>query len=87
MPRAEWSRYLAARCDGFIEGEQLGYARGYQACDEEMGALQREAHKVVLLMAKLDPWEAAQRRRRERQTQAAERHAQAAQPWPAEATS
>jgi len=55
--------------------------------DAELATLQREAHRVVMAMAKLDPWDDAQARRRQRQAEAAERHAQAAQAWPAEATS
>ncbi len=86
MPRSCWSAYLVGRQDGFLEGESVGFARGYQACDDEISTLQREAAKVVLAMAGIDPHEVAQRRRRQRQVEAADRHGQAAQPWPAEAT-
>jgi len=87
MPRFEWSIYLAGRRDGFIEGESVGFARGYQACDDEISTLQREAHKVVLLMAGIDPSVDRERRRRQRQVEAAERHAEAARPWLAEVSS
>jgi len=87
MPRAEWDTYLAGRLDGYIEGESVGFARGYQACDDELSTLQREAHRVVLLLAGIDPHEVRQDRRRQRQVEAAERHTQAARSWPAEATS
>jgi len=87
MPRAEWDTYLAGRLDGYREGESVGFARGYQAYEDELSTLQREAHRVVLAMAKLDPWEVVRRRRRERQVEAAERHASNAQPWPDEVAS
>ncbi len=87
MPSPVWDGYLTGRQDGFLEGESVGFARGYQACDDEISTLQREAAKVVLLMAGVDPHEVAQTRRRQRQVETAERHAQASQPWPAEATS
>jgi len=85
--RREFAAYLAGRVDGLIEGGALGYARGWQACDEEIAALQRAAHRVTQAVAQLDPWPVAQQKRRGRQVEAADRHAQAAQPWPAEATS
>lgn len=62
MPRAKWSIYLTGRRDGYVEGESIGYARGYQACEDELTTLQREAHKVVLLMAGIDPHEVRQAR-------------------------
>ncbi len=73
MPRSEWSVYLIARQDGFLEGERVGFARGYQACDDEISTLQREAAKVVLRMAGIDSFEI-------RQARAAGRHARAARP-------
>jgi len=54
--------------------------------DDELATLQREAHRVVIAMAKLDPYQGVQARRRQRQVDSADRHTQAAQPWPAEAT-
>ncbi len=83
MPRAEWDVYLTGYRDGYRDGIDLGRKQ----MDDELATLQREAHRVVMAMAKLDPWDDAQRRRRQRQVEAAERHAQAAQPWPVEATS
>jgi len=82
MPRPEWDVYLTGYRDGYRDGIDLGRKQ----MDDELATLQREAHRVVIAMAKLDPWEDAQRRRRQRQVEAADRHAQAAQPWPAEAT-
>ena len=76
LPRPEWDVYLT----GYRDGIDLGRK---QVADE-LATLQRAAHETVLAMAKLDPWEVAQRRRRERRVEAGERHAQAAQPWPAE---
>jgi len=87
MPRFEWSIYLAGRRDGFLEGESVGFARGYQACDDEISTLQREAHRVVLLMAGIDPHEIRQARRRQAQVEVAARHEAEAQPWPGEVTS
>jgi len=62
MPRAHWDSYLAGRLDGYLEGESVGFARGYQACDDEISTLQREAHKVVLLMAGIDSYALRQAR-------------------------
>ncbi len=87
MPRAELDTYLAGRLDGYLEGESVGFARGYQACDDEISTLQREAHRVVLLMAGIDPHEVRQARRRQAQVEGAARHEAEAQPWPVEGTS
>lgn len=73
MPRSEWSAYLVGRQDGIVEGESVGFARGYQACEDEISTLQREAAKVVLRMAGIDSFEI-------RQARAAGRHARAARP-------
>jgi len=78
MPRPEWDVYLRGYCDGYRDGIDL--------MDEEISTMQREAHRVVIAMAKLDPYQGVQARRRQRQVEAADRHAEAAQPWPAEAT-
>ncbi len=83
LPRPEWDVYLRGYCDGYRDGIDLGR----QQMDDEISTLQREAHRVVMAMAKLDPWEDAQDRRRQRQVEAAERHAEAARPWPAEGAS
>ncbi len=82
MPPDLWETFL----EGYASGFAIGVDRGRELADEEMATLQREAHRVVMAMAKLDPWKDAQRRRRQRQVEAADRHAQAAQPWPVEAT-
>jgi len=86
-PRAQWDTYLAGRLDGYIEGESVGFARGYQACEDELSTLQREAHRVVLLMAGIDPHEVRQARRRQAQVEVAARHEAEAQPWPGEVAS
>ena len=82
LPRPEWDVYLAGYASGYRDGIDLGRKQ----MEDELAALQREAHKVVLLMAGIDPHEVRQARRRERQVETADRHYQAAQPWPAEAT-
>ncbi len=83
LPRPEWDGYLTGYRDGYRDGIDLGRKQ----MDDELATLQREAHRVVIAMSKLDPHEVAQRRRRERQVAAADCHARSAQPWPAEATS
>ncbi len=82
LPRPEWDGYLSAYRDGYRDGIDLGRKQ----MDDELATLQREAHRVVIAMAKLDPYQGVQARRRQRQVEAADRHTQAAQPWPAEAT-
>lgn len=86
-PRAEVNAYLAGRVDGYLDGEAVGYTRGWQACDDEVSSLQRAAHCNVQAMAKILPHEERERRRHERQLDAAERHARAARPWAQEAAS
>jgi len=58
VPRPEWDVYLRGYCDGYRDGIDLGRKQ----MDEEISTLQREAHKVVLLMAGLDPHEVRQAR-------------------------
>jgi len=82
-PRPVWDVYLTGYRDGYRDGIDLGRKQ----MDDELASLQRTAHETVMAMARLDPWEDAQRRQRQRQVEAADRHAQAARPWPAEATS
>jgi len=83
LPRPEWDGYLSGYRDGYRDGIDLGRKQ----MDDELATLQRSAHEVVIAMAKLDPYQDAQARGRQRQAEAADRHARAAQPWPAEATS
>jgi hypothetical protein len=83
MPRDLWEMFL----EGYASGFAIGVDRGRELADEDAAAIHRYAVGVVHAMARLDPWEDAQRRRRQRQVEDAERHAQAARPWPAEATS
>jgi len=80
LPRAEWDVYLT----GYLTGYRDGIDLGRKQMDHELATLQREAHRVVIAMAKLDPYQDAQARRRQRQAEAADRHTQAAQPWAAE---
>ncbi len=82
LPRPEWNIYLMGYRDGYRDGIDLGRKQ----MDDELATLQREAHRVVIAMAKLDPHQGVQARRRQRQVEAADRHAEVAQPWPVEAT-
>ncbi len=81
MPPDLWEAFL----EGYASGFAIGVDRGREIADEEAAAIHRYAHRVVMAMAKLDPWKDAQRRR-QRQVEAADRHAEVAQPWPVEAT-
>jgi len=70
---------------GYMEGYCAGVPRGREQADEEAAQLHRQATRIVHAMAKLDPHVDRERRRRQRQVEAAERHTANAQPWPAEA--
>jgi hypothetical protein len=83
LPRPEWDGYLS----GYLSGYRDGIDLGRKQMDDELATLQREAHRVVIAMAKLDPYQDVQARRRQRMVETADLHTQAAQPWPAEATS
>ncbi len=83
LSRRDFELWLAGYRDGYRDGIDLGRKQ----IDDELATLQREAHRVVIAMAKLDPYKDVQARRRQRQVEAAERHAEVAQPWPVEATS
>ncbi len=72
-PRPLLDAYLAGRRDGFVDGEQVGYTRGYHACDEELARLQRAAHRVAQAMAPLEPWVEHQEGVRQRREAAAQR--------------
>ncbi len=72
-PRPLLDAYLAGRLDGFLEGEQVGYARGYTTCDQELARLQRAAAKIVHGMARLPPWAQHVQDVRRRQIEACER--------------
>ncbi len=82
LSRRDFELYL----DGYREGYRDGIDRGREQADEEAQRLFNNAVGVVRAMARPDPYEVAQRRRRERQVEAAERHAETAQLWPAEVT-
>jgi hypothetical protein len=61
-PRPLLDAYLAGRRDGFLDGERVGFERGYQACEDEIASLQRAAYGVVRVMAGIDPHEVRQAR-------------------------
>lgn len=82
MPSDAWATYL----DGYRAGYVDGIDRGRQLADDEATALWSEAHKVVMAMARLDPHVERERRRRERQVDAAQRHDENARPWAREAS-
>jgi hypothetical protein len=71
---------------GRVGGLEDGYTRGYQACDAEIASLQREAARVVNLMAGIPPHRDAQERRRTPEKAAADRYARNAARWPQEAS-
>ncbi len=83
MPRPEWDVYLRVYCDGYRDGIDLGRKQ----MDDELATLQREAHRVVMAMGKLNPHEVRQARRRQAQVEVAARHEAEAQPWPGEVAS
>ena len=82
LSRRDFELYL----DGYREGYRDGIDRGREQADEEAQRLFTNAVRVTRAMARLEPWEDVQARRRQRQVEAADRHTQAAQPWSAEAT-
>ena len=82
LPRPEWDVYLSGYRDGYRDGIDLGRKQ----MDDELATLQREAHRVVMAMGKLNPHEVRQARRRQAQVEVAARHEAEAQPWPVEAT-
>ena len=81
-PRAELNAYTLGRRHGYLEGEVVGYDRGWQACDDEISALQRAAAHVVHTLARIDPHDVTQDRRRQHQLKTAARHAANRKPWP-----
>ncbi len=82
LSRRDFELYLAGYETGYVHGSDSGREQS----DEEAQRLFNNAVGVVRAMARLEPWEDAQESRRQRQVEAADRHAEAAQPWPAEAT-
>lgn len=85
-PRAEVDGFLDGYQSGFLAGEAVGFARGYASCDEELSRLQRAAHRNVQAMARIEPHVDRERRRRERQVDAAQRRDENARPWAQEAS-
>jgi len=83
LSRRDFELYLA----GYETAYAHGIDRGREQADEEAQRLFNNAVGVVRAMARLEPWEDVQARRRQRQVEAADRHAEAAQPWPGEVTS
>jgi hypothetical protein len=86
LTRRELDVYNEGRLDGYLEGEDVGYRRGYAACDEEIARLQRAAVAVVHRLARIPTHAEAQERRRNAESVAAARHARNAAPWPREAS-
>ncbi len=82
LPPDLWRVFL----EGYASGFAIGVDRGRELADEDAAAIHRYAVRVVSAMAKLDPYQDVQARRRQRQVEAAERHTANAQPWPDEAT-
>ncbi len=85
-PRAEVNAYLAGRVDGYLDGEAVGYTRGWQACDDEVSALQRAAHRVTQAIARMEPHADRVAGIQRRQVDAAQRHDENARPWAQEAS-
>lgn len=85
-PRAVFDAYVAGRHDGHLEGEAVGFRRGWRACDDEISALQRAAHRVARAMSRIEPHAEREERRREREVDLAERRAREARPWAQEAS-
>jgi len=83
LPRPEWDGYLSGYRDGYRDGIDLGRKQ----MNDELATLQREAHRVVIAMSKLDPHEMREERRRNAQVAAGERHTINEQPWPDEVAS
>ena len=83
MPPDLWEAFL----EGYASAFAIGVDRGREIADEEAAAIHRYAHRVVMAMAKLNPHEVRQARRRQAQVEVAARHEAEAQPWPGEVTS
>ncbi|WP_270888620.1 hypothetical protein [Pedococcus sp. 5OH_020] len=49
----EWVAYLDGWLSGYVNGEAVGYDRGYVACDGEIATIQREAARIVHAMANI----------------------------------
>ena len=62
LNRRDASLYMAARHDGWLEGEVVGYRRGWEACDEAAQRLHDTAVRVVRAMERVDPYADRQRR-------------------------
>jgi len=82
--QAERRIYFQGRHDGYMDGEAVGYARGWAASDEYAAPVHAAAYRVVQAMARLDPWDVHVAGIRRRQEEAAARHAANAEPWPDE---
>jgi hypothetical protein len=85
LPPAERRLWWDGYTWGRVHGLEDGYQRGYAACDAEIASLQREAARVVHLVAGIPPHQDAQERRRDAEKAAADRNARNAVPWPEEA--
>jgi len=82
LSRRDFELYLA----GYETGHAHGIDRGREQADEEAQRLFNNAVRVVRAMARLDPWDVAQQRRRGAETAATERHAAQAMAWASEVT-
>ncbi len=81
-PRAEIDRFLQGYTSGFLAGVE----RGRQLADDEANAAHHPAYRIVQAMARLEPHVDRERRRRERQADAAQRRDENARPWAREAS-
>lgn len=69
-----WSAgYHAGLATGSAIGRGQGWTEGYEACDDELAALQRVAHRNVQAMARLDPYPVREAARRRHQVEAGAR--------------
>lgn len=69
---------------GYLSGVLAGIDLGREQMDAELAALHRRAYTIVQAMAKVDPWEVAQEKIRQRRDEAAARNRAAGDPWPLE---
>lgn len=51
MSADQWEAFAAGLLWGYLEGESVGFDRGYRQADAEMAALQRHAVRVMRALA------------------------------------
>ena len=83
LPASLWDSWISGYGCGYIHGIE----RGRDLADIEATELHGRAVGVVRVMSRLDPWDVAERRRRERQQRVAYIREQNARPWPTGSTS